>query len=87
MSNALIVLIIFVFAAGVLAILAVMIKSGHFLKSLFFSVCSGTGALLLIHFTSLITGFSLPVSVVSLALSAVGGAPSVLAAALFKLFA
>lgn len=61
---------------AVIAVIVVMAKCGFF-RSLFFSVISGTGLLLAIHFTSLISGLALPVNPVSIITAALGGAPAV----------
>ncbi len=84
MGLALGLLVSFAFTVGFLAIVISMAKSKHFIKCFLFSVATGTGTLLIIHFTSLMTHFELPVNWVSLSVSAIGGLPSVLAMAVIK---
>ena len=76
MNIHLILLLGFFALAGIVAILVGMFKFG-FLKCLSFSLISGVGALLLLHFTSLMSGISLVVNWYSLAVSALGGLPAV----------
>ncbi len=84
MSVRLIIFLIFILAVAVAAIIIAYIKCGHFFKALFFSVFTGTGALLAVHFTSLMTSLSLPVNPVSIGISAFGGIPSVVAMILMR---
>lgn len=84
MSVRLILFILFILAFSAVAIFIAFIKCGHFFKALFFSVFTGTGALLAVHFTSLMTSLSLPVNPVSLGICALGGIPSVIAMLLIK---
>ncbi len=84
MGLALGLLVSFTFMLGFLAIVISMVKSKHFIKSFLFSVITGTGTLLIVHFTSLMTYFDLPINWLSLSVSAIGGLPSVLAMAVIN---
>ena len=79
-----ILLAIFVLVVAVAAILVAMVKNG-FWKCLLFSVAGGVGSLFLLHFTSLITGIAVSVNWYSIALSCLGGIPSVVGMVVLKL--
>ena len=83
MTIHLILLLAFFALVGVLAILVAMFKNGFF-KCLAFSVFSGVGALLLLHFTSLMSGISLVINWYSLSVSAIGGIPAVIGMAVLS---
>ena len=85
MNIHLLLMLCFFAAAAVVAIFTVMIKCGFF-KSLVFSLFSGVGTLLVLHFTSLMTGIAVPVNAVSLAVTALGGFPGAAALALVQFF-
>lgn len=84
MNTSLIILVSFFLIVGGGAIFISFVKSHHFVKVSVFSIFTGVGSLMLVHFTSLMTGFSLPVNIVSLLVSAVGGVPGVLAMSVIK---
>ena len=84
MSLSFSLLIIFLLVVGAGIIFAAFVKSHHFIKSFIFSAVTGVGALLAVHFTSLMTGFSLPVNIVSLLVSGFGGMPGVIGMAVIK---
>lgn len=85
MSIHLILMVVFFTVVGVAAIGFTMVRCGFF-KSLFFSVLSGVGTLLALHFTSLMTGLQVPVNWFSLGICAGGGVPGVAALVLMHLF-
>ena len=74
------------FATVGVAVIAVVMVKCSFLKSFFFSVVSGIGALLIIHFTSLMSGISLPIHLYSLLTAALGGLPAVAGMLVMRLF-
>ena len=71
--------------AAAVAVLVAMGKCG-FLKCFVFSAVSGVGALFAIHFTSLMTAVSVPVTAASIAGSALGGIPAVAAMLVMRMF-
>lgn len=76
-------LAIVLLAVSGIMILAVMFKSKHFFKAVFFSALQGLAALFAVNLLSAVTGFSLAVNAVTLLISALGGTAGV-AALLFS---
>lgn len=72
-------LILICLIPSAIIMLAAFIKSGHFFRCLFLSCLSGTGSLFAINILSQMTGFFIGINPVTLAVSALGGIPSVIA--------
>lgn len=68
-------------AAAFLAVpvLAVAVKSGHFIKSLLLSLISGIGALFAVNILTPLTGVGICLNYISLAVSSIFGIPGVIA--------
>lgn len=66
--------------------LAVMIKSKHFFKAFALSALQGIAALFAVNLLSAVTGVSLSVNPVTIAVSAVGSLPGVVAMLVSRLF-
>ncbi len=79
-------MVIVMLAAFSLITLLVMIKSRHFFKALILSAAQGIAALFAVNLLSAATGVSLAVNPVTLALSAVGSLPAVIAMLVSRLF-
>lgn len=67
-----------VLIVSALALLFCMRKSGHFFKSLLYSVMQGGAALFAVNALAGFTGVSLAVNGVTLAVGALGGIPGVI---------
>ena len=78
--------VIIMLAAFSVIILAVMVKSKHFFKALVLSALQGVAALFAVNLLSAATGVTLVVNPVTLAVSAVGSLPGVVAMLVSKLF-
>lgn len=78
--------VIIMLAVFSLITLAVMIKSKHFFKALVLSAAQGVAALFAVNLLSAATGVSLAVNGVTLALSAIGSLPAVVAMLVSRLF-
>ena len=78
--------VIIMLAAFSVIILAVMVKSKHFFKALVLSAVQGVAALFAVNLLSAATGVTLAVNPVTLAVSAVGSLPGVVAMLVSKLF-
>lgn len=72
-------LFILALIVSLIIILTASLKSKHFLKSVFLSAFSGLGGLFAVYVLSLFTYLSLPVNLFTVAVSAVGGIPGVVA--------
>lgn len=73
---------------GVLAALIVVVyavKTGKFLKTVGFSALTGASALLILHFTAGLTGFSLELTPFTLSTSVIFGLPGVVCITLSKM--
>ena len=79
-------MVIVMLAAFSLITLLVMIKSKHFFKALILSAAQGIAALFAVNLLSAATGVSLAVNPITLALSAVGSLPAVIAMLVSRLF-
>lgn len=79
-------MVIVMLAAFSLITLLVMIKSRHFFKALILSAAQGIAALFAVNLLSAATGVSLAVNPITLALSAVGSLPAVIAMLVSRLF-
>ena len=60
-------------------ILAVVLKSGHFFRSLLLSLISGIGALFAVNLLTPLTGVEVCLNYISLAVSGIFGIPGVIA--------
>lgn len=66
--------------------LVVMLKSKHFFKAFFLSALQGIAALFAVNLLSSLTGVSLSVNGITLALSAIGGTAGVVGLLVSRLF-
>ena len=71
--------------SAVLIVLGYAVATKKFLKSLCFSAVTGLAALLLLHFTSKFTGFSLELTPYTLAGAGIFGLPGVVCITLCKM--
>ena len=72
------IMILFLAISAVI-ILSAFASSGHFFRSLFLSGISGTGALFAVSILSQMTGVYIGINLLTLAISFIGGIPSVIA--------
>ncbi len=79
MSTTLKVLLYALAGGGALAILLSMLRSRRLLRCLLLTAFSGIAALYAVNALGLLAGISVPVNGLSLGVSAVGGAPGVIA--------
>ncbi len=70
---------------GVLIVLLFALRTRKFLKTLLFSALLGIVTLLILHFTSGLTGFSLELTPYTLGTSSIFGLPGVVAIVLCKM--
>ncbi len=64
---------------GAVITVAVFVRSRHFFRCLFLSSLSGMGSLFAVNVLSQMTGVALGINYITLAVSALGGIPSVIA--------
>lgn len=70
---------------SVVIIIGYAIYTGKFVKTMLFSVISGITALLILHFTSPLTGFSLEITPYTLSGASLFGLPGVVAITIAKM--
>ncbi len=64
---------------GAVIMVGILVKSRHFFRCLFLSSLSGIGSLFAVNILSQMTGIVLGINGITLAVSALGGIPSVIA--------
>ena len=67
------------FALGALIVALSLIKSGHFIRYLLLSAISGIGALFAVNLLTTLTGVSIALNYITLAVSAIFGISGVIA--------
>ena len=76
--------LIFALAFGTFIVLLTLIKSGHFVKYLILSAISGIGALFAVNLLTSITGVSITLNYITLAVSGIFGISGVIALVLIN---
>ena len=71
--------LVLTFALGAFIVLATLIKSGHLVRYLILSAISGIGALFAVNLLTSITGVSIALNYITLAVSALFGISGVIA--------
>ena len=71
--------LIFALAFGAVIVLLTLIKSGHFIRYLLLSAISGIGALFAVNLLTSITGVSIALNYITLAVSGIFGISGVIA--------
>lgn len=76
--------LIFALAFGAVIVLLTLIKSGHFIRYLLLSAISGIGALFAVNLLTSITGVSIALNYITLAVSGIFGISGVIALVLIN---
>ena len=76
--------LVFAFASGAFIVLLTLIKSGHFARYLALSAISGIGALFAVNLLTSITGVSIALNYITLAISSLFGISGVIALVLIN---
>ena len=71
--------LIFALAFGAVIVLLTLIKSGHFIRYLLLSAISGIGALFAVNLLTSVTGVSIALNYITLAVSGIFGISGVIA--------
>ena len=71
--------LVLVFALGAFVVLVTLIKSGHLVRYLILSAISGIGALFAVNLLTYLTGVSIALNYITLAVSALFGISGVIA--------
>ena len=76
--------LIFALAFGAVIVLLTLIKSGHFIRYLLLSTISGIGALFAVNLLTSVTGVSIALNYITLAVSGIFGISGVIALVLIN---
>ena len=76
--------LIFALAFGAVIVLLTLIKSGHFIRYLLLSAISGIGALFAVNLLTSVTGVSIALNYITLAVSGIFGISGVIALVLIN---
>ena len=76
--------LIFALAFGAVIVLLILIKSGHFIRYLLLSAISGIGALFAVNLLTSVTGVSIALNYITLAVSGIFGISGVIALVLIN---